>query len=87
MQNIQAKPYLTISLTAAETYVIEYDKEQYVDILNSTADNIKISNNDITDSNDYAVIPSGSAYNDCRIIGGKIYIIAVSAGSVSLIAR
>lgn len=86
MQKIAGKEYLTIHIETGGSYEIEYDNEQYVDILNATDGYIKVSTDEITEDN-YAVIPDGAAYNDIKITGGKLYVISESTGYISLVAR
>ena len=86
MMDITGKKYLTIEVEATGEYVIEYNTEQYVDILNNTSSSIKISTDEITTDN-YALIPAGGAYNSLHLTGGKLYVIADAAGDVSVIAR
>ena len=84
--DVTGKKYLTIQVEASGEYVIEYNIEQYVDILNNTSGNIKISTDEIT-SDSYALIPAGGAYNSLHLTGGKLYVAADAAGDVSAIAR
>ena len=87
MQEVTGKKYLTIQAQANTDYAVKYSYEQYVDLLNNTGSALKISNDEI-DSDNYAVVPAGGAYNDIRIDGGTLYItVGDNAGEISLIAR
>lgn len=85
MQIITGKKYLTFQVVDG-AYMIEYSDEQYVDILNNTNGDIKVSGEDIGDNN-YIVMPPKSAYNDMRLHSGELYIIAAETGHISLAAR
>ena len=88
MQTITGKKYLTFQVVSDGAYMIEYSDEQYVDILNNTNGDIKVSGEEIGDDGDnYIVMPPNSAYNDMRLYSGKLYIIAAETGHISLAAR
>ena len=86
MQEITGKKCLTIDVEANEDYVISYPDKQYLDILNCTNGYIKISSEQI-ESDNYAVIPKGTAYNSWCVSGWKLYIHSDSTGKISFISR
>lgn len=92
MIDIIGDRYLTITSTANEIYMIDFSgtdntsPKQYVDILNHTSGDMKISSEEIGENN-YAIIPAGAAYNSLGIHGSILYIQSSDAGIISIISR